>query len=649
MASVHNPQRADWVATGFQANTTDHGVTKHPTPSIVQRWLAESYDYFEKWRNQARESYRYYSPDSDGHWLKSDRAYLESLNRPVISFNRQKPQIDAVSGFESSNAQQVSYLARQPGKAGPNVIYTEGARYFRERSFADDEDADAFQDLCICGMGYTHTTMEYLDDPKGLIMEKRRTPLLHYADPRSKETNLRDRRYLIYVDFIPQNISRARFGDVVDTIQPPPSGSRTPINEMDRIRRGYHLNTGELAILKCEYWIIGKAYILNDPDTGENVTLSAEKFEALRDDMDRFGIPYVETQAKTWHTMYVCGSTELARIPHLIAMPAMNAITGYRDELEGTYLGLMESMKDPARWSNKMLSAFIEIFQRQAKGGLMYETSAVKDPEQLEMQWSDPAGAVELEDGGLHRIKERDVGQMPAAVDRILQIATTATRDVTGINLEFLGMANRDQARSLELERKQSVVVVLSRLLNNYKSFRLTGGQIMLKFMENYVPNGRLIRIRGPEGYRFEPFLKSPSYIEYDVVIDLAPDAPNLREQVWAALEPLLVPLIQAEYELPPEIIQYLPLPEQLTQAWYNRVTAPPGEEEVVQFRTQLENKQADTQEKHSRSFLNMARGREHMGKTQAIAPKTQIELFDAITRRLDALEKMVAGERQNG
>lgn len=643
--------RADYVATNHVDSAAHgfdsaEGVTEHPEATTVQQWFRDSSDFSQMWRDKATESYRFYSPDSNFHWNADDREILEEQGRPVLSFNRQKPMIDAVAGFEASNGQDVKYIPRHIGAGGATEIYTEAARYFRELTFADDNDSDAFQDATICGYGYTHNAMDYLEDPQGLCTIKRKSPLLHYFDPLSTEYNLRDRNWMIYLDFVPKERARQRFGDIVDEITAPPSGTGRDqaIHQLHKtVTKNFGIRWGEITILRCEYWLIGEVYLVADPVSGSTFELAPSSLLekgpdglTMREMFDANGIEYVKTERKAWHTVYVSGSTILQRVEHKNNTPAINPMTGYRDEIEGIHYGLMEVMKDPAKWSNKFMSSFIDIFQSASKGGLMYESSAVEDVRDLEERWASNDATIALKDGGLHRVKEREQGQMPAAIDRLLNIAVSAVSDVTKINLEFLGMANRDQSGKVELERKRAVTVVLARLLKNNQSYRRAGGKILLEFMRAFIPSGRLIRIRGPEGDQYQHLIKSPEYITYDVVTDLSPDSESMKAEAWATLKDLLPAMAANGVPIPPSIIKYLPLPESITQEWMNFINQPPGKEEMLDMAVT----EADREEKVSRAKLNLARAEEH-GSNIASKPRDQmIDMFNALTKRIDALEK---------
>ena len=86
--------------------------------------------------------------------------------------------------------------------------------------------------------------------------------------------------------------------------------------------------------------------------------------------------------------------------------------------------------------------------------------------------------------------------------------------------------------------------------------------------MRNFLSDGRLIRVVGPEGARFVPLVRDPGAVEYDVVVDEAPSSPNQKERVWAALIQMMPVLTQTPVpaDVWAELVRYSPLPESLTE-----------------------------------------------------------------------------------
>ena len=89
-----------------------------------------------KWRDNAREDYDFVAGNQ---WGQDDIDKLTAEMRPVITFNRVGPIVDAVSGQEINNRQEVKYFPRTIGKAGVNEVLTAAAEWVRDECDAGDE------------------------------------------------------------------------------------------------------------------------------------------------------------------------------------------------------------------------------------------------------------------------------------------------------------------------------------------------------------------------------------------------------------------------------------------------------------------------------------------------------------------------------
>ena len=221
---------------------------------------------------------------------------------------------------------------------------------------------------------------------------------------------------------------------------------------------------------------------------------------------------------------------------------AWKFITGKRDRNKGTWFGLVRAMKDPQRWANKWLSQSLHILNSNAKGGVMIEEGALTDKRQFEESFAKPNAVSWVPNGTLAsgRIQPKPQAAMPAGFMQLMEFAVSSVRDVSGINLEMLGMADRDQPGILEYQRRQSAMTVIARLFDSLRRYRKMQGELMLKLIKDYLSDGRLIRIVGDNGAQYVPLMKVDGVEEFDVIVDEAPTAPNQKEVSWSIIQAML-------------------------------------------------------------------------------------------------------------
>jgi hypothetical protein len=147
-----------------------------------------------------------------------------------------------------------------------------------------------------------------------------------------------------------------------------------------------------------------------------------------------------------------------------------------------------------------------------------------------------------------------------------MQYAVTSLRDVSGVNVEILGMQQgASQAAQLDLQRKQSALTILQPLFDSLRRYRKSQGRLLLYLIENYLSDGRLVKIVGQDEAQYVPLIKQEGQSgnsSYDVIVDESPTSANQKEATWAMLQQLL-PVIGKM--LPPAtwlaLLKYSPLP----------------------------------------------------------------------------------------
>src|SRR6266702_172665 len=169
---------------------------------FAKRCYRRSRDHIAKWREKAKEDYDFVA---GAQWSDDDKAALSEQLRPAITFNRLGTIIDAVTGYEVNNRQEVRFIPRQLGQSPVNELLTGAAKWLRDECDAEDEESDAFLDMVVCGLGSTETHMSYDEDPEGKALIDRVDPLEAIWDPSATKRNLSDARFVGRVRRMPRS------------------------------------------------------------------------------------------------------------------------------------------------------------------------------------------------------------------------------------------------------------------------------------------------------------------------------------------------------------------------------------------------------------------------------------------------------------
>lgn len=595
----------------------------------IRELFKEGRDRTRDWRKQARGDYAFYAGDQ---WEEEDVSFLKEHNRPVVTFNRVQSVINAVSGAELVNRQEVRYIPRTEDDTGVNDMYTETARYIRDRADVDDEESQAFQDASIAGMGVTETWVDFRSDPEGMIRTDRFSPLEFYWDPGASKKNLSDADWLARLRAIPRDKLREMFpgkkivpddfGLFSDATFEQPHDAENTDYEKDESRR----HRTDPMVLQFQ-WRESEEFFLAEDQEGNQVELPTR---AARDEAEANGFTVARFTRYTYWQAFVLGKTVLdKRELHPIRNQdgtrtkisgfTFRPITGHWDENERVFFGLMRPMKDPQRWSNKFFSQSLDILNSQAKGGILAERGAFDNQREAEDQWADPSAIVFAADGAISqgRITERPIAKQPPALDKLTALAIDAVRQTTGVSIEFLGLAERTQSGRVESSRINQGMVILQGLFSSLKKYRKEQGRVLLHFMRRYFPPGKLIRITNSEFARFHG---DPDISKFDIVVDSAPTSANQKQEIWNSLQTILPPLLAKGFPVPPDVLDFAPIPESVAQrmkAFYQEQMTPSEEEQQHQQavrQLELAGMQAEAAEKTANAVADIMKAQAAQG-----------------------------------
>jgi hypothetical protein len=550
------------------------------------------------WRDMAYEAFKMKAGDQ---WDEEDKAKLMDEDRPAVSFNRIESAIDAVVGIDINNRQDLLPIPRDSGSREINEVLAGALSYIRDECGAGAEESEALSDCLTCGVGAVSIWIDDLSDDDPTIQIEHVDIDEISWDSAASRRNLYDARWVSRTKLLPADTIRAMWPDKADELFSSDSGpfnydpqiddslahlfdDRTPsVIRIPNIRyKGlngdfHHHNTGGVPVTEYYWREIEKVYQVAADDQ-QLRTLDEEEFRELK----RFNnIPessYRRTHKTVyWQAFLVNGRVVEKRKSFMQRGFPILFVTGKRDRATRSWYGLARSMTDPQRWANRFFSLIIDIIARNTKGGAFVEQDALMDVRKAEEDWAKTSPLIFLKRGGLRGIRDRQTVNYPAGIERMMQFAFEGVRDISGINQEMLGMADRRQAGVVEVERKRSVLGILAKYFDNMRALRQTEGKALIELIPTYLPADKLIRIDNENQYRYvaiQDLMDGDNSTKYDVIVDEAPSSASTRERAWFSIQQVLPLLLKAGIPIPPEIIDYMPIPKALADTW-KRVVAP--------------------------------------------------------------------------
>lgn len=613
-----------------ESTETSAGARNDDLTAKLKSWVIDDMPKVVKWREEARTAFGFYA-GGEKQWDEKDIQTLRDKRRPVMSFNRTAPLVNAVVGSEINNRREVQYIPREEGDALADEILTAAGEWFRDQTSAEDEESDAFEDTVITGMGWTDTRLDFECDPDGAPIVERMDNLKMGWDCNAVKPNLTDAQRFWYIcekpygevqDMFPKVDKALLNASWAKTLMEDPAKPHDQ-DRADRYEGDQQAFVGDWRRKMCtlvEIRWFEKVPYYRGPSidamgmpTMEPREYSEKQIEILRKQYPDF--PAVRQYKKIVKRAFI-GKQVLADPDQPLVPPGMfgwECITGYRDKIDGLFYGIVRAVQDPQRWSNKFFSQVMYLLNSQSKGGLLAEKNAFDDPRQAEESWAKSDAITWLKDGSLAganpRVKEKPTAQFPTGFFALFNESKEAISQVTGLSPEFLGTREVDQAGVLEYQRKQSSLNLLASLFNALRRYRKRQGKTMLFLIQNYLSDGRLIRIVGDGKAKYVPLAKKEAAnAQYDIIVDDAPTSPNEKERTWGVLlqlMPFVKQFMTPETTL--EVLEYSPLPASLVQKWKDKAeqvkqeaeqNPPPPSPEEIKAQTMREKAQLDSQAK---------------------------------------------------
>jgi hypothetical protein len=549
---------------------------------ILKSWWEDDSRHSSTWRKEAREDFDFVGGKQ---FSTEDEQALKDSNRVPVVFNRALTMIKAVSGMEINGRHEISYLPRNNEDSKVNEVLTGASKWMADECDGEDEESEGFEHVLICGMGWGEHRMDFEEEPEGKYIEQAIDPLEMFWDRNARKKNLADARRIHRVRKMPLGDAMSLFPDhsaeELDAVWAKNTGSNEPDKTLEE-RRVRNENVtdfpdrSEVTIVQVQWWEREVYWLIADPQTNTKAQLPDAQYKVLKKRAAMIGLKFhsvrmvkrVYKQAFIGSKVLECGD---APIPDRFSF---TCVTGQINHNKGTWFGLIRVMRDPAMWSNKFLVQTMHIMNSNAKGGIMAEPDAFEDQAQAERSYARPESITWMKKGSLSganpKFAKKPSAEMPQGFMELMGVAIDAMKDVTGINLELLGLKDVNQPGVLEAQRKQAGMTVLATMFDSLRRSRKMIGRIRLYFIQNFLSDGRLIRITGPDGAQVIPLIRDKTLGNYDVVVDDTPSSPNQKQANWAIIQPMLVTFkdqLMSRPDIFAMLLDFSPLPSRVVEA----------------------------------------------------------------------------------
>lgn len=566
-------------------------------------------DFYKDWDEEAKEDYKFALGDQ---WSEEDRKALKDAGRPCLTFNRIRPLINIISGYQRENAARIKVNP----EGGEDEIFSEvmdrTIKTMDKWAHLSYKMGYWYDDGCYCGKGWLEGILKYDRDPiRGELDFKQRSPYQIRPDPECMDYDINEgaeycfkyvrltkgRLKELYPDkafwidgFIKDNDDTVENGSGVlsenDGTPTDDNYGAARARSMTKIsgdpEAGALDQDGKFTVR--EYWrykLVSKYFVINketgDPSRFEDKA-SAEKFAALQGD----GFKVIERKVKEmWVAAFVCGfvlqDIKSPFEPYYSGFPFFRFLADWAPNADSEKLrtqGMTRPLKDPQREKNKAKSQNLHILNTQANSGWVGDDDALTDAgwARLEEMGSKPGITIRKKKGSeLKEIlpKGPNVGHIQRE-----ERADEEFTQISNVNPDLLGFQDGTQSGKAIGMRVKQAVLALVRLFINYRYSKEILGKFMLDMTPALFDANKLQRVLGsdfmkkavdpqryPQGLTtgsLDAFLHMVADERYDVLVTEADQNATMRYEIFQEL----VQLVQAGAPIPITLlIDYMDLP----------------------------------------------------------------------------------------
>ena len=463
-------------------------------------------------------------------WPEGAKETLNNMGRSALTLNKIAPLWRLIMGYQSSNRLDFSFLPTSDSVSSEDVADLLDAMAKAESNRMDLRyaDSEVFGDGITGGRGFWDLRLNFEENDFGELEAVCSDPFNTYLDPDCNTYDLnKSAAYIQDSVWTDLDAINSTFGSDAAMALENMSGPATSSSllsffgeiavapkayfgqyadaDKDNWQDIYHADfvdkqAKRLRLLDSQYKITVIAPCFVDLETGEKAAIpddwlkpeNQQKIQACLDYAQQLNNPLkiVNRPVKKIRWTVTCADILL----HDSWSPySRYTKVGYFPYFRrGTTRGAVEDLIDPQREVNKKRSVMMDILNRNANTGWMYEDKSL-DPEQEEnlRKYGSALGI---------NIKWKRIGQQgdspkriepgayPQGLDRLEEKAATDLKEISGINESALGQLDQVQSgRAIEARQRQAVLSIQMYSDNFSRSKKIQGRNILECFQTHYT------------------------------------------------------------------------------------------------------------------------------------------------------------------
>lgn len=576
------------------------------TDESLRKEIADRYKYctqhVKDWDEVAKEDMAFGLGEQ---WTEEEKTILKEQARPAMTFNRIKPIISIVSGYQRENSSRI----KASPEGGEDKVFSEVVdrvlKFVDKISHLGYKMSYWFDDGLYVGKGWLEAVLTYENDPiRGELRFLQRTPYQVLVDPDFNEYDLNEwprAQYLFKVVRLTRDTLKELYPkhkklidgfktDKDDVIE---NGSGLIAQEGGDDDYGNRPTRGSAANRKTdgqdesglerdmkftvkEYWrpkLVSRYFVI-DKETSEPRKFSTKEEAQAFIAQQAFGKEIERKVPEIWSAASVCGFTlqdvRSPMEPHYDGYPFFRFLADWTPSAETEDLkvqGIVRSLKDPQREKNKAKSQNLHILNTQANSGWIGDEEALTSEgwKQLEKMGSKPGITVHKKKG--YELREILPKGPNAGQIRREQDADAEFKQISAVNPDLMGMQEGTASGKAISLRIRQAVLALVRIFHNYRYSKEIVGTFILRMIPALFDEKKVAKVIGTQYMRnavdqslypngideghLKAFLIMIKDNKYDLMVSEADSNKTIRYEIFQDL----LELAKIRPEVPVELL----------------------------------------------------------------------------------------------
>lgn len=512
-------------------------------PELVRRlslrWLRAAEPH-NRWTKTAKKCVEMLEGDQ---WTDEERAAMQEVRRSALTINRINPLWRLVMGYQSSNRLDTKFIPTSDSLSSEDVATVLNAIFKAEsgRNGLKYTDSEVFADGITTGRGFWDTRLCFAENDFGQWKAEVVDPFEVYIDPDCANYDLDKGAAYVQrsswvtldhigeqygleaeeaVEYLTSSSHKSSMFSYLGEAEISPKrffGQYADEKDFSDWADVYHADfvdrqAKRLRVLDSQYRVTSIKPCFVDLETGERMPIPDEWMKPE----NQHKIQAALDHALVLNNPLKIVSRPVSRVRWTVTCADVllydgwspydhYTLTGFFPYFRrGRTRGMIEDMVDPQKEINKKRSILVDILNRNANSGWMYEEGTL-DPDQeenLRKYGSSPGINVRWKrapNGQSQQPGRIEPGGYPQGLDRLEDKSANDLHQISGINESAMGQLDRVQSgRAIEARQRQAVLSIQLYQDNFSRSKQIVGRKALSIFQHHYTEE-RVFRIMGED------------------------------------------------------------------------------------------------------------------------------------------------------